>query len=274
MYVHTVAGFSGKRLGHEGCRASVFNGFVFDDVFGCHRVVGQLQHVTELNFDLHLSAAAYFGMVILDVDPPFAHDEAHAASEITAHIHGHAGVIACAVGELVAFIIVFRAGSPVGLACVNVKAVFLSAHVVAHLVKNVELVFRPDEHLIGNTGFLHVVERADRNVSGILVEGTILGKIDDLYISDHGECRDLGIAVDHSGIENRREDHVRVFDRCIAVVGTVKSDPVYHCVFGETLRRDAQVAPSAVDVGEFEIDDLDVFAFDEVKNILQCFTHN
>ena len=272
--MHTVAGFPREGLGHEGCSAAVFYGFVFDDVFGSHRIVGKLQHVSEFHLDLHLSAATHFGVMILDVDPPFAHDEAHTAAEVTAHVHGHAGVVAGAVGELVAFVVVLRAGSPVGLAGVDIEAALLGAHVVADFVEDVELIFRSDEHLVGDAGLLHVVQRADRNVSGVLIEGTVLGEIDDLYIADHGERRDLGIAVDHSGIEDRREDHVRVLDRRIAVVGTVKTDAVYHSVLGEALGRDAQVAPSAVDVGELEIDDLNVFAFDEVQNILQCFTHD
>ena len=107
MHMHAVAGFSRKGLGHEGCSASVFHSLVFDDVFGRHCVIGQFQHVSELDLDLHLSAAAHFGMMVFDVDPPFAHDKAHTASEVAAHIHGHAGVVACAVGELVAVVVFF-----------------------------------------------------------------------------------------------------------------------------------------------------------------------
>ena len=107
MDVHAGSCFSGNRLRHQRCCAAISGRFIFNDILGSHRIVRQSKHVTQLDFDLHLSASAYFMVVIFDVDAPVLHVQAHLAAQIIHDIHRKRHMITGTVADLVTVIAVF-----------------------------------------------------------------------------------------------------------------------------------------------------------------------
>ena len=144
---------------------------------------------------------------------------------------------------------------------------------IADFIEDIEFVFRPDQHLIGDAKFLHIGKGTLRHISRILVKRPVLRAVYDHDVADHGKCFDRCICVDHGGIQDRNKNHVTVLDGGIPIIGTVKTDAADHRVFRQTLCRNRQVAPSAIDVCQFKVDHLDIVVFTHLQNIVQTFGH-
>ena len=73
MHVHTAACFASHGLGHKGSSAAFLGGRVLDDILGNHGVVSHLGHLTQLDLDFQLAAAANLSVVIFDLHAPLFH---------------------------------------------------------------------------------------------------------------------------------------------------------------------------------------------------------
>ena len=183
--MHSAACLCRKGLGHQGRRAAILNRLVADNVFRRHGIIGKLEHLAKLHLHFHLAAAAHLVMVVFHIDAPFFHLQADLAAQVIIDIHGKRNVIASLMLDLVTVIVIIVRACPVGLAGMDAVSHFLRSRLVFDFVKQIEFVFRSDDHLIGNALFLHEVKSPDRHVSRILVERTVLRKGDDLNVADH-----------------------------------------------------------------------------------------
>ena len=106
MDMHAAACLSGDRFRHQSRRAAIPGCFIFNDILGSHGIVGKGEHVAQLDFDLHLSASADFMVMILDVDAPVLHIQAHLAAKVIHDIHRKGHMITGAVADLIAVVAV------------------------------------------------------------------------------------------------------------------------------------------------------------------------
>ena len=163
------------------------------------------------------------------------------------------------------------AGVPIGFFGVNFTANAFGTSLELNIVKHMEFEFRSDDHFVGNAGFTHVFNSALDNVAGILIERAVLGAVDNHCIAAHGEGRNLRKGIDSSGGKVGNEDHIAVFNGCVAVVGTIKADAVFHRVFIKTGGGDGDMTPTTIDIGHFEIDHFNFIVKDEFLCLLNCF---
>ena len=260
MHVHAAAGLPCHGLGEEGGGAPLPHGLVFDHVLSGHGVVGHAGHLAQLYLNLHLAAAAHLGVVVLHLDTPLLQEHADAAAEVLGDVLGQGGVVAGFLGDLVA--VVFAA--PLGLAGVDAETGGLRLGGVLHPVKDIELILRAHDHLVGDAQLLHVGDGPLGHVPGILAKGAVGRAVDDHHIPDHGEGGHLPKGVHHRSVQIGHENHVAALDGGVSVVGPVKPNAVLHGVLVEPADGDAQMTPPPVDVRHLEVDHFDVFFLTQV----------
>ena len=209
-------------------------------------------HFPQLHLNLHLAAAAYFRVVVLDSDPPVLQQHADPAPEILGDILGQCGVVPGFPGDLVP--VVPRA--PLGLTGVHPEPGSLRPGRVLHAIKDIEFVLRSHNHLVGNAQFLHIVNGPLGHVPRILVKGTVGGAVNDHHIPDHGQRGDLPKGVHCRGVQVGHKDHVAALNGRIAIIGTVKPNAVLHGVLVEPPHRNAEVPPPAINIGHLKVDHL------------------
>ena len=273
MHVHTAAGGTCHGLGHKGGGHALGGGQILDYILGGHGGIGKLGHLAQLHLYLLLAAAAHLVVVVLDLDAPILHHKAHTASEVIVYIHGQAGMVAFLVAEDIALIVILGKAVPLGLTGVYLKAGAVGLGGKAHIVKNIKLVLRADNHLIGNAQLTHILAGALGNIAGVLVKGIIFGTGNDHDIAYHGKGGYLSELIDNSRVQHGDKHHVAGFHGGVAVVGAVKADTVLHGVLIESLYRDAEMTPSAVNIGQLEVNYLDVIIFAKLQNFIKCSSH-
>ena len=155
---------------------------------------------------------------------------------------------------------------PVRLSGVNAVAALSGRHLKAGAVKEVEFKFRPDDHSVRNSVIFHIMNRTQGHVFRVLVEGLIFALSYGAHIAAHGQGRDGGEGVHTGGIRVRKEHHVAFFNGGIAIVGAVEADAVGEGVLAETLHRNGDVPPAAVDVRHLEIDHADLLFLAQVPD--------
>ena len=207
-------------------------------------------------------------MMVLHADAPLLHGQAHSRTEVISDIGRKAVVVTRTCHHLESVVIRIVAGCIVCLWGIDACGHIVVVRLIADVIEDVKLVLRSDDHLICDPGLFHILECADRDVSRILVEGFILRKSDDLYITDHRERRHAAIAVNDCGIQDRNKDHVGIFDGRIPVITSVKTDALLHRTLAKSLRRNRKMCPSSVDIGELKIDHLDTHLADDLLNVL------
>ena len=212
-------------------------------------------------------------VVVLDLDAPIFQVQGDLAAQVVGHVQGQAGVVAGVVSHLIAAVVGGAAAVPLGLNAVDMIAGALGAVLILHTVEDIELVLRAHHHGVGNTGLLQILGGAAGHVAGILVEGAVLGPVDDHDVADHTQRGDGGKLVDGGAVQIRHEHHVAALHGGVTVVGAVEAHAVGHGVLVEPPHGDAQVAPAAVDVGHFEVNDADLFFLAQLQNVLQSLFH-
>ena len=178
-------------------------------------------------------------MVVFDVNTPVIHGKAHPGSQVIPYVRRQGIVVAGTGLQLITLVIlVIPCGKTrLGSEYFRVHVVVIGA--VLDAVENIEFIFRPDHHLVGDADLFHVFQRPDGHVPWILVEGPVLRKIDDPHIPYHRQGGNLRIPVDHRRFQHRNENHIAVFDRRISVIGTVKTYPMFHDACRQPFRRNA-----------------------------------
>ena len=116
--------------------------------------------------------------------------------------------------------------------------------------------FRPDEHLIGDALFFHVLHGAQTYISRVLVKRPVL-LADDAYVAAHGQGRYLHERVDDRGGWIRDEYHVALLHRSVAIVGAVESDTVGKDILVEPLHRNGDMTPPSIQVCHLKINHAD-----------------
>ena len=273
MYVHTAARFAVDGLGHEGGGLSGLGGGVLDDVLGNHGLVGHFRQVLRLHLHLQLAGSAHLVVVVLDLYAPVVHFQADVVAQVIGDILGERGVVAVVMGDLIA-LAVRKAGVPISLPGVQAEAAHIGAAHKGRAVEDIELKLRTDNRLVRDAGFPHVLLRPLCDRPGILAETMVFRLLDDQHVAGHGQGRQGGEGVQLSGIRVRDKDHVALFHGCVAKVGTVESDAAAEGVLTEPLGRDGDMAPAALEVNRFEINELDVVFPAERQDFCNFFGHS
>ena len=169
--MHTVPGFIKNGFRHK--RGALAPGLrhILDNVLDYHRLVGHLGHFAHFGLYLLLSGASDLMMMIFDLNAPVFERSAHLVSKLEVHISGQICVIAGLFRKLV---------TRTALGCVPISLIALYSEkrlmrlrAESDRIKYMELEFRSDYHLVCNTGFLHVFNRALGNVARVLVKWAV-----------------------------------------------------------------------------------------------------
>lgn len=224
-------------------------------------------HLAQLDLDLQLAGAADLMVVILDVHAPLGKLQADLVAQVKRAVAGQIGVVAIMRAGVKAVVREFP-GGPDGLAALQAVADGIRAQGARHAVKHMELVFRPDDHLVRDAESLHVGDGALGDIARILVERAVCRMVDDHDIADHRERRRLDERVDDRRCDVRQEDHVTALNLGIAVVRAVEADAVRHDVLVEAGCGDGQVLPPAAKVDHLEIEN--AMPFWRIKSWICC----
>ena len=140
MRVHTGAVVAEDGFGHKGSRLGVRSGYVPNDVFVIHHIVGHLRKRRVLHVDLALASSA--NLVVMDLDRN-AHShqlQDDLRSDVLKRVGGRHREIAFLVAQLVTQIGIFLAARVPGpLVRIYVVVAGLCRPVVADVVEDVEL---------------------------------------------------------------------------------------------------------------------------------------
>ena len=170
--------------------------------------------------------------------------------------------------KLITVIIIFVSRSETCL-----RSIYLGKHIiiigtVLNTVKYIEFVLRSDHHPVGHPKPFHVFQGTYGHIPRILVKGSVIRKIDHPHITDHRQSRYFGITVYNGRFKNRYEDHVTVLHRSISVIGSVKTDSVFHGTLRQPFSRNTQVTPSSVNIRKLKVHHPDPYILDQLLNIL------
>ena len=269
--MHTVAGLAVNRLGHQSGSLAVFQSGVADNILDHHAGIGHLGHLAQLGLDLKLTGGAHLGVMVLDGNTCLLHQHAHLAAALIGGIEGLSDMVILLLGNHAAHAL--NGGVPVGLVHIQGHADGIGRNLPAHLIKQVELEFRQDQHGVGNAGFLHIIFRGLDNVPGVLGQGTVLGMVDDHGVAGHGQGGNLAERIHHSGIRIGNKDHVALFHHSIAVIGSVKAYALGHNFLVKIPRGNGHMAELAVDVHHLKVHHFDSLLLNEAHDILYSFCH-
>ncbi len=271
MDVHPAAGLAVDGLWHECGALAVLEGGVVDDVLDHHGRVGHFAHLAELRLDLKLARAADLGVVVLDGDAGLLHAQAHLAAALVGAVERLGDVVVALPrdGDAAAIDVAV----PMRLLGVEAHADLVRRDFPCHVVEEVELKLRQNEHRVGDAGITHILLRRQHDVARVLVERAVVGIIDDHGVAGHRQGGDLTERVDLRGGGVGDKDHVALFDHGVAVVRGVEADAVGHGRFGEVLRGNGHMAVLAVDIDHFEVHHFDALLTNELHDILCRFSH-
>ncbi len=258
MHVHPAACLPVNRLGQEGSCLALPGRHILDNVLDDHGVVCHLRHIRQLHFNLHLPGTAYLVVMIFYPDPPIFHHHAHAAAQIVAHILGSRYMIASLIGNLIAVVArCAQVAVPLCLLRVDPVSASLWSDLKPGIVKEIKFKFRPDDHPVCNSLFLHVLQRPQAHVLGILVKGLVLPLPNGAHIAAHGQRWNFCEGIHISRFRIRQKYHITLLNRCIPVIGPVKPDSVDENILVKTLQRNGNVTPPPVNIRHFKIDHAD-----------------
>ena len=271
MHVHAAAGLAVDGLGHKGGALTVLEGGVVDDVLDHHGGIGHLHHLAQLRLDLKLAGSGHLGMMVIDVNAGIQHMHHHLGTALIGHVKGLCDVVVFLLGNYRT--LTLGGAVPIGLLCVHKGRNAVGLYLPAHLIKEIELELRQDEHGVGNAAVFHILVGGQHDVAGVLSQRSVFRVIDDHGIARHGQGGDLTEGVDHRGVGVGDEHHVTFFHHGVAVVGCIKTDAVLHGLLGKVSGRDGHMAVLAIDVHHLEVHHLDVLFADELHDFLYSFCH-
>ena len=271
MHVHTAACLAVNRLGHQRCGLAVLQCGVADDILDHHAGIGHGGHLAQHGLDLELTGGAHLRMMVLHRNTRLLHEHHHFAAALIGGVEGLGNVVVLLLGDDIALALGITV--PVGLLVIQVHADGIGLNLPTHLVEEVELKFRQDQHGICHAGVTHILFCRQDDVPGILIQGTVGGMIDDHGVAGHGQGRDLAEGVHHSGIQIGDKHHVTLFHHGIAIVGSVKAHAVPEQILIKVAGGNGHMAELAVDIHHLKVDHLNIFLPDHIQNILQGFCH-
>ena len=263
------------RFGQECCRFAFLCRHIFDDIFDNHRIIRHCRHIRKLYFDLHLSRAAYFMMMIFYFDAPVFHHHTHTAAQIVPYILRSRYVIAAFIRHFISVISraeLVQTAVPIRLSRIDTVPAPLRRHFETRFVKQIELEFGPNDHFIGNAAFLHIFHRAQTDIFRVLVKRFVFIFPDRTHITAHRQCRHFRKRIHICGIRVRKKYHIAFLDRRIPVIRTVKSDSVSKRALSEPLYGNRNVTPPSVNIRHLKIDHTNIFLLTQFLNFLH-FVH-
>jgi len=267
MHVHTVACFAVNRLRKEGCGLACLNSSILNHILNNHGVVCHRCHLTKLNFNFHLTGTANFMVMIFYFNACFFEHQAHITSEVIADIMRLVNVITTLLRYLITCVLACITGIPLCLLRVKGIRNLLGLYIKINTVKHMELKFRSDDHLICNTGGLHVLYRMLGHISRVLIKPAVGRLVNDKYIANHRNGLYFCKRIKHCTCKIRNEYHITLLNRSKPIVRTVKSNTIFHQGRLESALRNCDVSPSSVKVDHLKIDHLYVV----FRAILLCF---
>ena len=132
---------------------------------------------------------------------------------------------------------------------------------VANVIENVELSLRAEEAGVSNAGGGQVLLSLAGNVTRVAGEWLASERIVDEELDVQGLR--LAERIDASGREVRQQVHVGLFDGSEAADGgAVECEAFLYNIFVERVSRDGEVLLLTRDIGESDVDELNVVILD------------
>ncbi len=142
----------------------------------------------------------------------------------------------------------------------------ISGVAVAHFVEDEELRFRSEKRRVGHAGALQICFRFFRHAARIAIVGLARNRIDDG--ADQTQRR-LGVVdIDPGGRGIGNDEHVAGVDRApTANAGAIEAEAFRKNFFVILGQRGGEMLPAAGQIGELEVDQLDLAVLDHLADV-------
>ncbi|MCY1522735.1 hypothetical protein D9M68_576010 [compost metagenome] len=271
MAVHAAGVVGEDRLGHEGRHLAVAARDVLHDVLVDHHVVGHAQQRRVLHVDLVLPGAGH--LVVMDFHlhagiHQFQHDF---RTDVLQRVVGRHREVAFLVARLVAEVAaaegaLVRAGIPRALHRVDEVVAAVGVLLEADRVEDEELQLRPEVAGPGDAAVAQEMLGLLRHVARVARVGLAQDRVE--HAADQRQRRNLADRIDEGGGRVRLQQHVRLVDFLeSADRRAVEADTVLEQLLGQLRQADGKVLPQPRQVGELQVDDLDVMRADELDHL-------
>ena len=209
-------------------------------------------------------------VMALDLQARLDHLIDHLRTDVLEEIVGSDREIPPFVAHLVAWPPFAR--GPDGLAAFDPIRRRIPAGLVHHLVKNKEFCLGAAVHRVGETVLLHVRLGAANHVAGVVAKGIQGAWLID--IGDHAQGRVRTDRVNKRCGRVTDQQHVAALDRFEPPDRRpIKPQPALEqIVFVVIVDRHRKMLPLAVQIGKFEIYELDLVRLDRSSHIFGCKT--
>ena len=150
--VHARAVVTEDRLRHEGRGLAVAPGDVLHDVLEEHQVVGRGEQRVELVVDLGLAGGAHLVVLALDLEAGLVQLQGDLGAQVGEVVDRRGREVAALVADLVAAVVLERAGVPGAGLGVDVVEGLVRRGLEAHAVEDVELGLGAEVRGVGDAG--------------------------------------------------------------------------------------------------------------------------
>ncbi|MCY1235187.1 hypothetical protein D9M72_477940 [compost metagenome] len=274
MAVHARAVVTEDGLRHEGDRLAPGVRGVLDDVLELLQVICRVGQRGELVVDLSLAGGADFVVAALDLKAGFVQRNTHGVAQVSLLVGGGYREVTALDGGLVAQVsaFFFAAGVPVRFFGVDLVEAALRRGLVLDVVEDEELGFRREERGVGDAGGREVGLSLLCHAAGVAVVRVTGAGVHD------GEVQSERL-LHAERVQERRGDvrdelHVGLGDALEAADGrTVEELAIDEEVCINALSRHVEVLLHAREVGEADIDKLNIFVLDELEDLVRSLKH-
>ncbi|MNQ54308.1 hypothetical protein D3C85_683730 [compost metagenome] len=266
--VHARAVVGEHGLGHEGRRLAVGGGHVVDHVFVELQAVGHGQQVAELQAQFMLRRGDLVVM-FLGVHAQVFHHAQHFAAQVLGGIDGVDGEVAAFVSRAVAQVALGVFGAGVGRQFNRVEAVtgIVRRGVPAHVVEDEELGFRAEIDHVAHARGLDIGQGLLGHRAAVAVVG--LARVGAEDVAEQEQRRLLVEGVDVGARQVRLQQHVGLVDGLPARDRrAVEHGAFFQELFIDHADVEGHVLQAAARIGEADVDVLDVFFLDLLKDLL------
>ena len=220
------------------------------------RVRSLLHERVESNVDFGLAGGRHFVMVLFDLHAALLHLQDHFRADVLLRVGRRHGKVAFLGADFSAQVDAFLAHVPHAFFGVDEVVPAVIRLVVAGLIENEELGFRPPEGLIADLRALQVLLGFLRDVPRIAIIGLTGDRIH--HVADQAQGRHGAKGIHAGSRRIRHHEHVAVIDRLpSADGGSVEPRSVLEQRFRQLVDGNAEMLPRADQVHKLQVHDLD-----------------
>ena len=265
--VHAGSVVAHERLRHERGDLAPLERRVLDDVLELQDVVGRVHHRVELVVDLALPGGADLMVRALDIQAHIDQLENDVVAQVRVLVDRGDGEVAALVrglvGEVAALFV--AAGVPGGLARVDLVVALVLLHLVLDVVEDVELGLRGEERGVGDAGRGQVLLGLLGNLTRVAAVDLAVARVVDVEDDHEGALGPERVDVGRRDVGD--ELQVGLVDRLeSADRRAVEQLPDREELLIDRRRGDVEVLLDSRQVGEADIEELDVGVLDELQD--------